>query len=124
MSNCKECDTLTDNEICNSCERDDYIERLERFADEVISGALSGMDFEGADIQGVALDSYLIIEKKMEKLCAEDCTCSEVYGEGEDFYCLRKNYGQFRHNNSPAKEGIEEIFPGTMDQLNNLTKRK
>nr|WP_314585567.1 hypothetical protein [uncultured Pseudomonas sp.] len=58
------------------------------FANELISGALEGGDFCGADIQELAVKHGLLREERREKPCREEgCTCAE-YGFPTE--CYRK----------------------------------
>lgn len=58
------------------------------FANELISGALEGGDFSGADIQELAVKHGLLREERREEACREEgCACAE-YGFPTE--CYRK----------------------------------
>ncbi|MGE6320585.1 hypothetical protein ACQKEF_09940 [Pseudomonas oryzihabitans] len=58
------------------------------FANELISGALQGGDFSGADIQELAVKHGLLREERREEPCRDEgCACAE-YGFPTE--CYRK----------------------------------
>lgn len=58
------------------------------FAEEVISAALEGGNFDGADIQELAVKHNLLKLEKMNERCGDNCACAEI----DDFPldCYRK----------------------------------
>ncbi len=60
------------------------------FADEMIAAAWEAYDLDGAQIQEMAENHGLLVQKTMTEPCCDDCMCAEV----SDFptTCYRKTY--------------------------------
>ena len=58
------------------------------FAEEVVSAALEGGSFDGADIQKLAVKHGLLKLQTMNARCGDNCACAEI----DDFPlgCYRK----------------------------------